>query len=698
MKDFCKYVDVFYGNGEVDHFAEEGLASKWFYIKALCGNTSPHAVLPFGKMSVGAYSGGYPTGYGTHYPNSCGGIYKISEAQKIRGFSHLHQSGTGAIGFYYNYAIVTPFYGELANINEFYENTNEQAKPGFYSTEFNDVLCRVTVNENTAIHSYRFKKSDGRLAVDFSNNGCLHERFNKGYSSKATEAGVALTPSGEIIFNGVHSGVRLYFCVKIEGKNVAIKLFEDNTPKDGVAIKVANPEKNFGAVADFEGDEVQVKVSFSTVSPGKAVENITKCTDTFEETAAKAYDVWNKHLSRIEIETEDEVLREKFYSNLYHSLIKPCDMTGETLLGIEGDLVTDFATFWDQYKTALPMILAIYPDMGEKIAKAIINTSETLGRVPCSIVLADKFPCEEQAKMLGVITLLNAYHYGIKAATKAAVEECMKRELALDVNSCFRQQGTFERCTHILDAADACYNVAGITDDDEFKKELLKLAANWVNAYDRDGLMSENSVYYEGDRITYSFRLHKYMQERIALAGGNEQFVKLLDDFFGFGKESIRQITHPGADNEINATNYHRFQGFNNECDLEAPYAYIYAGRQDRTCDIVHAGITQSYATGKGGLPGNNDSGGLTACFVWNVLGLFPATGNGEFLIGSPHIDKAKIALSSGNTLEIEVKNPHPDNIYVKTVTFNNAEIKDFRVMAENLMQGGKLVFEMKAV
>lgn len=57
-QDLCKYVDVFYG--ETDHFSEDGLASKWFYIKGLCGNTSPHAVLSFGKMSVGAYSGGYP--------------------------------------------------------------------------------------------------------------------------------------------------------------------------------------------------------------------------------------------------------------------------------------------------------------------------------------------------------------------------------------------------------------------------------------------------------------------------------------------------------------------------------------------------------------------------------------------------------------------------------------------------------------
>lgn len=94
-RDLCRYADVFLGNGETDRFFEDGLASKWFYIKALCGNTFPHATLPFGKMSVGVYSSGYPTGYGTHFPNSCGAIRKLGDEHKIFGFSHLHQSGTG---------------------------------------------------------------------------------------------------------------------------------------------------------------------------------------------------------------------------------------------------------------------------------------------------------------------------------------------------------------------------------------------------------------------------------------------------------------------------------------------------------------------------------------------------------------------------------------------------------------------------
>ena len=186
------------------------------------------------------------------------------------------------------------------------------------------------------------------------------------------------------------------------------------------------------------------------------------------------------------------------------------------------------------------------------------------------------------------------------------------------------------------------------------------------------------------------------MDERVKLAGGKESFSGLLDDFFGFGKESLKQITHQGADREISETAYHRFQGFNNECDLEAPYAYIYAGRHDRLCEIIHACVTDSYKTGKGGLPGNNDSGGLSACFVWNALGLFPVPGTGEFLLGSPHIKKAEIKLSSGNDLFITADNLSPENYQVESIAFNGKTIENYTISAKELMQGGKLEFKMK--
>ena len=79
-----------------------------------------------------------------------------------------------------------------------------------------------------------------------------------------------------------------------------------------------------------------------------------------------------------------------------------------------------------------------------------------------------------------------------------------------------------------------------------------------------------------------------------------------------------------------------RFEGLNNEPDMEAPWAYHYAGRPDRTAEVVHAALTWQFGTGPGGLPGNDDSGGLSSWYVWASLGLFPVAGQSLFLVNSP--------------------------------------------------------------
>lgn len=679
-KALCQCVDVFYGNGETDRFFEDGLASKWFYIKALCGNTTPHAALPFGKMSVGAYSGGYPTGYGTHRPNSCGGIKKIADAPVARGFSHLHQSGTGGIQYYYNYAIVTPFYGEDASvIDELVPLENEEAAPGYYKASLRDVLCELTVDGGVALHRYTFDGDGGRLAIDFSNNG-LSKTFSSMFYGSVEDPELEI--SGDAVrFSGDFSGVRLYFCAKLTCRSPRSSLLE----REG---------KPFGAIFSFAGRSAQLRVAFSTVSFARAAAEL-EVVAPFDAATKKARDAWNSRLAALQIDTDDAELKQKFYSNLYHTLIKPCDMTGERVLGVAGDTVTDLATLWDQYKTALPLIYLCYPEMGEKIAKAIVNISRTLGKIPCSFGLSDVFPCEEQAKMLGVLTLCDAYYAGL--ATAAQVEECLTRELERADFQPFLENGVFERYTHILDVTDACLCVAEITESKALRDRLTALAANWRKAYGAGGLMSEASPYYEGDRYTYSFRLQKNMAERVALVGGKDAFCGMLDDFFGFGGESVKQLTHHvGAAKEIEQSAHHRFQGFNNECDMEAPYAYIFADRHDRLCEILHECVHRSFGLGRSGLPGNNDSSGLSSLFVWNALGIFPISGSGKFLIGSPQIEGAEIALSGGKRLCIRVHRERKSQIYVDRVCFNDREITDYMLTVQDVMQGGVLEFWMK--
>ena len=185
------------------------------------------------------------------------------------------------------------------------------------------------------------------------------------------------------------------------------------------------------------------------------------------------------------------------------------------------------------------------------------------------------------------------------------------------------------------------------------------------------------------------------MAKRIELAGGRERFLSLLDDFFGFNGDTINQIRDiDGAYDKIDSLlgKYHRFEAFNNEPDMETPYTYIYADRHDRTCEILGECVYKSFGTGRGGIPGNNDSGGLSSCFVWNVLGIFPVSGQNLFLAGKPFVNKSKLVLSNKKTLEI-IRNGEGE--YVDRVTFNGVEAEGFKISATELMNGGVIEFFM---
>ena len=79
-------------------------------------------------------------------------------------------------------------------------------------------------------------------------------------------------------------------------------------------------------------------------------------------------------------------------------------------------------------------------------------------------------------------------------------------------------------------------------------------------------------------------------------------------------------------------------------------------------------------------------SGGLTACYLWNFLGLFPISGQEEVFLGKPRAKKTKIKLGNGN--ELRIVNESED--MPKSITFNG---KEYTLSVKELLQGGELKF-----
>lgn len=58
------------------------------------------------------------------------------------------------------------------------------------------------------------------------------------------------------------------------------------------------------------------------------------------------------------------------------------------------------------------------------------------------------------------------------------------------------------------------------------------------------------------------------------------------------------------------------------------------------------------YSAGAGGIPGNSDAGAMQTWVLWNLLGLYPMTGQNVFLIGSPFFRDLTLALGDGGEKE----------------------------------------------
>ena len=131
---------------------------------------------------------------------------------------------------------------------------------------------------------------------------------------------------------------------------------------------------------------------------------------------------------------------------------------------------------------------------------------------------------------------------------------------------------------------------------------------------------------------------------------------------------------------------------------MEAPYAYIYAGRHDRTCEVVRACLTQCFQNARGGLVGNDDSGGMSSWYVWSALGIFPVAGQDVFLIGSPLFENAQIQINDSTTLSIEAINNQHHHPYVANCTFNGKSLDRPFLYWSEIASGGTLCFQMSSI
>lgn len=703
---FFDLVDPFFGAGATEFPPKDGLAAAWFFPKAQAGNTHPGACLPFGMASACPYSGAYVTGYGTHAVNCDGRPPRLFDRLTATGFTHFHQSGTGAIGIYYNYFRVIPAAQPDAPRTARYTLAAEEASPGYYAATLQEcgIRAELAATPCGAMHRYTFPTgAKPSVAIDFASGGLAAANL----PTRPSAASMALLEDG---FEGhaVMEGVPIYLCGRLKPKAASKRLFVGEQIHGERSLSFDRPESmppSFGIVLEpvlGDGNACELQIAFSLKSVAKARENLTSFSRMgFDEARLAAEALWENCLNRIRVEGNEKD-RGRFYSALYHCFVKPCHLNGESPFYDSGHpFYADFATLWDQYKTALPLILTLFPETGGEMVNSLLATAVAVGEFSNAVLLSrDMSRCAGQARGLTHHVLADARIRHLRGIDWQWALDLMASDLEKVGNSDFHATGVARPFTHTLDLSVAAFCTALVASAEgkgALRDRTWRWTPMWRNVYDKEtGILGE-SKYYEGGAWNYSFRLLHDMAARIALHGGTGPFVRNLKRFFGFGAPPVRQHRDP-ADREFRAKGMalNRFEGFNNEPDMEAPYAFLYAGRHDLACEVLRSAMRHQFHPGRGGLPGNNDSGGLTSAYVWNAVGLFPVAGQPVMLIGSPVFESARLSLPQSE-LRIVAEGTSDEDIYVGGATFNGEPLERPYLTMKEFLGGGELVLSMRS-
>lgn len=720
MRFMLSSVDPFIGTGATDLPQAEGLAASWWWPKAQVGNTHPGACHPFGMVSACAYSGAYPTGYGVYAMSTEGQPTTLHQRYQASGFTHFQQSGTGAIRKYYNYFRVSPMVEPLDSLGEQWGLSDEVAEPGYYAATLDTgIRCELTVGEKTAVHRYTFPDAaNARVVVDFSHGGLAIEHGQ----TVPLRAQLHSLGQGQAQGTIVVEGVPLSVFIEVDSPDWRQMLWYDRRLVDGGTrldfdyIR-RTTLRSFGLLFKGParaGQTVEMRMGFSLRGCDQARRNLEEAHGTgrrvFDAARAQSHEAWARYFRQVKVEGGTPDRRTVFATGLYHSLIKPCFAEDESpFWPSPGPFVFDICTMWDIYKTQIPLITALAPDKGVALLDSLVRVCEEEGNFPIGYRMAigaDRF--FRQGSALAHTALADAYQLGLSGIEWDWVLVHMQDDLRRLYGEDYLEKDLVHPITHTLDLAYGYHCTAQMArelGDLRLASELTERSKKWINAFDSAGLLKE-SDYYEGGRWNYSFRLLHDMARRIKRADGDDRFVEMLDQFFGYGQPPATQVgLPPFGDALIDGAALHRFEGLNNEPDMEAPYAYHYAGRPDRTAEVVNAALTYRFGVGRGGLPGNDDSGGLSSWYVWASLGLFPVAGQNVFLVNAPAFAHAELHVG-GNDFVIETTGHRETGIgsevdtppatqYVQAATFNGEPLEQSYLTGNDLHAGGRLLLEL---
>ncbi len=692
------------------------------------GHTYPGATVPFGMLQVspdnGISSWDWCSGY--HYSDSI-----------TIGFSHLHLSGTGI--------------GDLADIRlmpinkkvdlaaevktrddipykSLYSHNQESASPGYYSVKLKDfdIKVELTSSLRTAYHKYTFAEKDEQSVIidlGFAIN------WDKTTSSKITIIDEN-TISGYRHSTGWAKNQKVFFVAQFSKPIKTYQLVNNGAYKSNVTT--VEGEKAFAQLFfnSENTNELLVKVAVSSVSEANALENLSKEIIDFEAIKNESSKIWNKNLSNITIETDNEDLKTIFYTALYHTQVAPVtfsDVNNEFRKEndeiIKADDYTAYSTLslWDTFRAEQPLLTFLAPDKVSDIINTMLEYYQTNKKLPVWTLYGNETNTMTGYHSIPVIA--EAYVKGIKGFDINKAYEAMKTTMMQDDRGLeyYKKYGYIphdlldESVTITLEFAYNDWCVAQIAKElgkEEDYTYFLNRSKAYQHLYDSEtGFMRGKNAkgdawkepfdpkysahrvhaeYTEGNAWQHSWFVLHDIENLIKLHGGEDKFTDKLEQLFTESSE----ITGDNVSADITGLIGQYAHG--NEPSHHIAYMYNYANKPWKTQYWVREILKTQYNTTPDGLSGNEDCGQMSAWYVFSSMGLYPySPASGEYQIGSPLFKSSTIKISEDISFTIKAENVSDENIYIQSATLNGKVFNSTSISHKQILQGGTLQFVM---
>jgi predicted alpha-1,2-mannosidase len=205
---------------------------------------------------------------------------------------------------------------------------------------------------------------------------------------------------------------------------------------------------------------------------------------------------------------------------------------------------------------------------------------------------------------------------------------------------------------------------------------------NWIKNFNPEYPYYEY-MYREANAWQVSFYAPHDMKGLIALYGGAVPFEAKLDSLF----------TVPWNPKYI-ARNVETMVGQycqGNQPDHEAPFAYHFIGKPEKSQKIIDYILDSLYGIGAEGLElsGMDDAGEMSAWYVFSALGLYPFSATDpEYIVTAPLFDEIKWTMTNGKVLTI--KKPGQGRA-LKSITVNGTTSNSLFVPHSLFIKGGEV-------